>query len=225
MSAEIECTPSTRKSHGGTSRPSSSANGSTNPPMHASTWQLASTVAASAAISGIGSTTPCGYCGAEPTTSTVFGPTAAAMASTSAVQSSRTGVVTTRMPNRWADLWNAAWALSARTISGAVTPRSMRPRSRAARTAHWIDSVPPLVRNPARRRRAVQELGRPADDLGLDPAERRERRRVERVLVEEHRRRLLGDVVDRRAAVVDQAERAARRPTARRRPAGPAARR
>ena len=78
----------------------------------------------------------------------MFGPTAAAMASTSAVQSASTGTLTTRMPNRWADLWNAAWALSASTISGAVMPRSIRPRSRAASTAHWIDSVPPLVRNP-----------------------------------------------------------------------------
>ena len=95
------------------------------------------------------STTPCGYVGADPTTSAVAGPTAAAIASTSAVQSSRTGVVTTRMSNRWADLWNAAWALSASTISGAVTPRSARARSRAASTAHWIDSVPPLVRKPA----------------------------------------------------------------------------
>ncbi len=48
---------------------------------------------ASAAISGIGSMTPCGYCGAEPTTSTVFSFTAAAIASTSARQSARTGVV------------------------------------------------------------------------------------------------------------------------------------
>jgi hypothetical protein len=30
-----------------------------------------------------------------------------------------------------------------------VMPRSARPRSRAASTAHWIDSVPPLVRKPA----------------------------------------------------------------------------
>ena len=117
--------------------------------MHASTWQLASTDAATAAMAGIGSITPCGYCGAEPTTSTVFGPTASAIASTSAVQSAPTGVVTMRMPNRCADLWNAAWALSATTISGAVMPRSARPRSRAASTAHWIDSVPPLVRKPA----------------------------------------------------------------------------
>ena len=40
--------------------------------MHASVWKLASTDAASSASSGIGSMTPCGYCGALPTTSTVF---------------------------------------------------------------------------------------------------------------------------------------------------------
>ena len=73
-----------------------------------------------------------------------------------------------RMPNRCADLWKAAWALSATTICGAVTPRSARPRSRAASTAHWIDSVPPLVRNPAAVVRSVQESGGPPDDLGLD---------------------------------------------------------
>ena len=55
-------------------------NGRTKPPMHASVWKLASTDAASAASSGIGSMTPCGYCGALPTTSTVFSLTTAAMA-------------------------------------------------------------------------------------------------------------------------------------------------
>ena len=58
MSAQIECTPSTRKSQGGTSRPSISAKGRTNPPMQASTWQLASTAAARAAISGSGRPRP-----------------------------------------------------------------------------------------------------------------------------------------------------------------------
>ena len=149
--------------------------------------------------SGIGSTTPCGYCGAEPTTSTVFGPTASAIASTSAVQSSRTGVVTMRMPNRCADLWNAAWALSATTISGAVTPRSMRPRSRAASTAHWIDSVPPLVRNPAARRRPCSRPAVQPTTSDWICRERREGLGVERVLVQEQAGRLLGDVVDRRA--------------------------
>ena len=149
MSALIVVTPSTRKSHGGTSRPISSANGSTKPPMQASTWQLAPTVPASAAIAGMSSTTPCGYWGAEPTTSTVRSSTAAAMASTSAVQSSRTGTLWRRTPKRWAALWKAAWALSATTISGSVTPRSALARSRAAFTAHRIDSVPPLVRKPA----------------------------------------------------------------------------
>ena len=72
------------------------------------------------------------------------------------------------MSNMWAALWNAAWALSASTISGAVTPRSARARSRAASTAHWIDSVPPLVTNPAVARRTVQQVGGPAHDVGLE---------------------------------------------------------
>ena len=63
--------------------------------MQASVWKLAPTSAASAASSGIGSITPCGYCGALPTTSTVFSLTQAAMASTSARQSSRTGTLCT----------------------------------------------------------------------------------------------------------------------------------
>jgi hypothetical protein len=73
-------------------------NGSTNPPMHASVWNDAPTSAASAASSGIGSMTPCGYCGAEPATSTVFSLTHAAIASTSARQSSRTGTLHTFTP-------------------------------------------------------------------------------------------------------------------------------
>jgi hypothetical protein len=41
-----------------------------------------------------------------------------AIASTSAVQSSRTGTDTDRHVEQVGDLWNAAWALSASTISG-----------------------------------------------------------------------------------------------------------
>ena len=117
--------------------------------MHASTWQLAPTDIASSAIAGMSSCTPCGYCGADPTTSTVFGPSSVCIASTSAVQSARTGALRTMRPKLCAALWNAACADSASTISGSVMPRSARARSRAARTPHRIDSVPPLVRNPA----------------------------------------------------------------------------
>jgi hypothetical protein len=42
-------------------------------------------------MAGMSSTTPCGYCGDDPTTSTVSSSMAAAIASTSARQSSRTG--------------------------------------------------------------------------------------------------------------------------------------
>ena len=44
---------------------------------------------------------------------------------------------------------------------------------------------------------AVQEAGRPADDLRLDLPERRECHRVQGVLVQVQAGRLLGDVVDR----------------------------
>ena len=53
---------------------------------------------------------------------------------------------------------------------------------------------------------AVEQVGGPADDLGLDGAERRERLGVERVLVQVHRRCGLGDLRGRRAAVVDEPE-------------------
>ena len=59
---------------------------------------------------------------------------------------------------------------------------------------------------------AVQQPRGPADDLRLDPPERREGHRVQGVLVQEQARGLLGDVVDRRPAVVDEAERSAVRP-------------
>jgi hypothetical protein len=91
VSTEIEVTPSTANVHGGTGRPSRAAYGSTHPPMHASTWQRMPRDAASAASSGIGSTTPCAYDGAEPTTSTVDPSTAAAVAATSARKSGPTG--------------------------------------------------------------------------------------------------------------------------------------
>ena len=55
---------------------------------------------------------------------------------------------------------------------------------------------------------AVQQAGRPPDDLVLDLRERRERDRVEGVLVEVHQRCLFGDGVHPRSSVEHQAERA-----------------
>jgi hypothetical protein len=117
--------------------------------MHASVWKFAPHSEASAARSGIGSITPCGYCGAESTMSTVFAVISAAIASTSARQSARTGTDRTSPPNECPALWNAACALLATTISGFVIPRSIRPRSRAASTAMRMLSVPPDVMKPA----------------------------------------------------------------------------
>ena len=58
MSAEIEVTPSTRKSQGATGSPRRSQNGRSQPPRQASTWQRVPRSAARAAMAGMGSTTP-----------------------------------------------------------------------------------------------------------------------------------------------------------------------
>ena len=73
--------------------------------------------------------------------------------------------------------------------------------------------MPPLVRKPGHVVVAVEQRGRPAHDLALDRRERRERLRVQGVLVEVEAGRLLGDLVHRRTTVVDHAERLAVRPS------------
>ena len=150
MSAEIECTPSTRKSHGSDvaaeqlgERQHEAAHARVDVAVGARPTPRARR------SPGSGRRRPAGTAVPIRRRAPCRSLTAAAIASTSAVQSSRTGVVRIGMSNMWADLWNAAWAVSATTISPARMPRSARPRSRAASTAHWIDSVPPLVRNPA----------------------------------------------------------------------------
>jgi hypothetical protein len=89
-------TPSTAKVQAGTGRPSRAAYGSTQPPMHASTWQRTPRAAAAAATSVTGSTTPWAYDGALTATSTVHSVIAAAIASGRARKSestsTRTGV-------------------------------------------------------------------------------------------------------------------------------------
>ncbi len=91
-------TPSTANVHGGIGRPSRAAYGSTQPPMHASTWQRTPRAAAAAAISVTGSTTPWAYDGALATTSTVPSSIAAAIASACARKSSPTGTITGSTP-------------------------------------------------------------------------------------------------------------------------------
>ena len=99
---------------------------------------------ASADNASIGSITPCGYDGAEPTRSTVRSSIAAAMALASARMSAPTGTLTASTPRQCAALSNAAWAEVGRTMRGAV----IAARSRCALTASMIDSVPPLVTTP-----------------------------------------------------------------------------
>ena len=177
--------------------------------MHASTCIDASTLAARSASSGIGSTTPCGYCGADPTTSAVLPFTCAAIASTSARKSSSTGTVWTRTPKSWPALWNAACALAATTISGAVDA-ALRSRPLARRLHRHEDALGPARRHESGHARgAVEELRARGDDLGLDLAETRERLRVQRVLVQEHDRGGFRDVVHLLPAVEHEPERAA----------------
>ena len=95
------------------------------------------------------SMTPCGYCGAEPTTSAVFSSTRSAMADTSGgpvIENGEPCAPRVRIGSR--PCGRAACAAADRTMLGSVSPRSARPRSRAAFTATRIDSVPPLVKNP-----------------------------------------------------------------------------
>jgi hypothetical protein len=99
MSAEMECTPSTRKSHGGTSRPSISANGSTKPPMHASTWQLAPTAGRQFGDLRDRVDHTLRVLRGRPDHEHGAVIDSSAMASTSAVQSSRTGALRTVMSN------------------------------------------------------------------------------------------------------------------------------
>ena len=62
-------------------------------------------------LAPIGSITPCGYAGAEPTSSTVFGVIAAAIAAASALKSAPTGTRTERTSKYAAPFSNAACAL------------------------------------------------------------------------------------------------------------------
>ena len=101
-----------------------------NPPRQASTWQPAPCSAASAAISGIGSITPCGNVGAEPTTTAVRSVMASDMAARSALKSSSTGTRTSVMSKNLAALSNAACAVTGATISGSAMPRRARAKSR-----------------------------------------------------------------------------------------------
>ena len=88
-------TPGTDRSKSGTGSPSARKYGSTQPPMHASTWHRTPRAAAAAAMGTTGSTTPCAYDGALTTTSTVRSSIAAAIAAGSAVNGpASTGTVT-----------------------------------------------------------------------------------------------------------------------------------
>jgi len=85
-SIEIEVTPGTSNSKRGTGAPQRRKYGSRKPPMQPSTWSRRSFSSASRPISSIGSTTPCAYETADPTSRIVFGVMAARIAPTSALK-------------------------------------------------------------------------------------------------------------------------------------------
>ena len=102
-----------------------------------------------AAISVIGSTVPCAYEDAEPTSRMVLSLTAARIAATSARMPGVTLVTIGRTPKYSAALRKAAWAVMGSTISGCViSGRCCLAKSRAALTASRMLSVPPLVNAP-----------------------------------------------------------------------------
>ena len=180
--------------------------------MHASTCIHASTDAASAAISGIGSITPCGYCTAEPTTSTVFSFTTAAIASTSARQSARTRVVCTCSPNSCAGFVERG----VRALGDDHLRR--RDAALAAAFACGLDRQQDALgatrcHEPGRAFGRVQQSRARADHLRLELGEARECLGVQRVLVQEHLRRGLGHLVYAGAAVVHETEGATLLPT------------
>ena len=116
--------------------PKAPGQGSTNPPRQASVWKPIPRSAAAAASSSMGSRTPCGKVGADPTRATVLRVTARAMAATSARKSGPTGTRTSLIPKYWAALSKATWAVAGATTSGRVTrpltlartgPRRRRP--------------------------------------------------------------------------------------------------
>ena len=181
--------------------------------------------AASAAMAGIGSTTPCGYCGAEPTTSTVLSSTHAAMASTSAASRRARAPCGSGGRTGGRALWNAAWALSATTISRRRMPRSATP-TLAGGLHRAQDRLGAAAGEEARRgvapwsRSAVQ----PTTSYWIAPSDGNASV-FERVLVQVHRGRPFGDLVHARPTVVDHAERPPVLPADVARPASPRGRR
>ena len=98
VSALIEVTPGRRKSNTGTGYPRSSPHARMNPPRHPSTCSRVSRSTARSESSAIGSTRPCGYVPAEPTSDTVSSSTNDRTESMSATNRSVTAAWRTSMP-------------------------------------------------------------------------------------------------------------------------------
>ena len=98
MSADIEVTPGSEKSNGGTGYPNRRAHGRMKPPRHASVWKPSPCSRAVSDSASIGSIVPCGNAGAEPTRAIVSLVMAARILATSARKSRPTGTRINLMP-------------------------------------------------------------------------------------------------------------------------------
>ena len=220
MSAEIECTPSTRKSHGTVCRPSNSANGSTNPPMQASTWHHAPTLAANSATRGdrvdhalrvLRRRTHHQHrlvVDGGRHRADIGGPVVGHRHRHD------------RHPEQVRRLVERGVCRRGNDDRAVLDAALCAARSRAASTAHWIDSVPPLVRKPAAvdgpcNRSAVH----PTTSFWIEASDGKACV-FERVLVQVRGGGAFGDGVDRCSAVVHETERAPVRPARVRRPLG-----
>ena len=202
-------TPSTANVHGGTGRPSRAAYGSTQPPMHASTWQRTPRSAAAAAISVTGSTTPWAYDGALATTSTVRSSIAAAIAPAWARKSAPTG--DQHRPRRRSSA-RPCGTPRAPCSGSTIRGRSMSGRaSRAPCTASSTDSVPAGGDRADRTGSGASSsrAAKPTSSFSI-AQQARERRRVEPVGAGVRRDRLAAHPVGLvEAGVVDVGQRAA----------------
>ena len=174
--------------------------------MQASVWKLAPTSAARAASSGIGSTTPCGYCGALPTTSTVLGPTwrghgvdvGAPVVAHGHLVHSQAEVVGGLVEGGVGTGRHHHLRLGDAPLLAAALAGGLHRAEDALGAAGGHEAGDVVV--------AVQEVGGDADDIALDAAQARERLGVEGVVVEEH----LGDLLHHRvhlgSRVVDHPE-------------------
>jgi hypothetical protein len=150
-SAEMERTPGKRKSKCGVARPMRVKKGAIQPPTQASTCSHVPVSMARRLSSSIGSMTPCGKHGAEPTSAIVFASMSLRIASTSTRRSGRSGARRISMSMASAALSKAGWTVIGTTMFNGVSRPTFafaRCASRADFMARKMLSLPPELNTP-----------------------------------------------------------------------------